>query len=63
MRIDESDAFGEYIQEASTSGSEPIAKPVELDEPEDAKYGIGKPHRIILRGIIAANRGPNPKGE
>lgn len=63
MPTDEQDPFGEYAPEPQTVGPPPIPEMPTLDEVESAKYGIGKPRRIILRGTVAADKGPDDKGD
>ena len=47
--------FGEYAPEPQTAGPTPAAVPTPPDEVDSAKYGLGKPHRIIVRGNVAAD--------
>jgi len=57
MLPDEQDPFGEYAPESQTA-SVPRTEQKLLDEEaiESAKYGIGKPRRVIIRGNVAADR-------
>ncbi len=61
MPTDKKDPFGEYISESQTVGPPPIPGTSSPDEVKGVKYGIGKPHRTIVRGIVAANKGPEDK--
>lgn len=63
MPTDKQDPFGEYAPEAQTTGETPVRKTSLPDEIESAKYGIGKPRRIIIRGIVAADKSPDDKRE
>jgi hypothetical protein len=63
MLPDEQNPFGEYAPESqTTAASSGRQKPPTTEELIDpAKYGIGKPRRIIIRGNVAAN--PDIKDE
>lgn len=63
MPTDEQHPFGEYAPEPQTAGAPPVRETPAPDEVESAKYGIGKPRRIIVRGIVAADKGPDDKRE
>ena len=58
MPPEEKDPFGEYVPEPQTAGTPPAGQAAEPDEVESTKYGIGKPRRIIVRGTVAADTGP-----
>lgn len=74
MQGDTDNPFGEYAPELSTgssAGIKEMSRPDQMtlsaahgvetlppDEVESAKYGIGKPIRIVLRGTIAADKDP-----
>ena len=57
MVPEEQDPFGEYVSEPQTSAAPHDGRDAPPDEIEIIKYGIGKPRRIIVRGIIAADSG------
>jgi len=52
---DANNPFGEYAPEPETEGTPPGGQAPETEEVESAKYGIGKPRRIIIRGTVAAD--------
>jgi hypothetical protein len=61
MPTNEKDPFAEYAPEARTTGSAigPVTpKPTETGK---AKYGISKPRRVIVRGIVADDKGSDNK--
>jgi hypothetical protein len=53
MPPDEKDLFGEYAPEPQTAGPTHAPERPEATETGTAKYGTGKPHRIIVRGSVA----------
>jgi hypothetical protein len=62
MPTDLKDSFGDYAPEPSTAGSPRPPERSVTDEIKDeikiesAKYGIGKPRRIIVRGTVATDK-------
>ena len=50
------ETFGEYVTEPQTTGQASIAESKSVDEVDSEKYGSGKPYRIIVKGIIAADK-------
>jgi hypothetical protein len=58
MPTDLKDSFGHYAPEPSTVGSPRPPERSVADEIkiESAKYGIGKPRRIIVRGTVANDK-------
>ena len=63
MATDEKDPFGEYAPEPQTPGAPPDRETSAPDEIDSAKYGIDKPRRIIVRGTVAADKGPEDEPE
>ncbi len=63
MQSNEQDPFGEYAPEPQTTAKPPVRETPLPDEGEGAKYGIGKPRRIIVRGTVAADKSPDDKRE
>lgn len=63
MPPDERDPFGGYAPEPQTAGTMPTDEPAPPDEIESKKYGSGKPHRIIVRGTVAADWGNKDRRE
>lgn len=64
MQDDQQDRpFGEYAPEPQTSGSTIPEKPASEGIKIDAKYGIAKPRRIVVRGTVAKDTSSNNQGE
>jgi len=57
------DPFGEYAPEGQTAADAPLCETQVPDEIETAKYGSGKPRRIIVRGNVAEDKSPDSKGK
>lgn len=63
MLPDERDLFGEYASEPQTVGMQTTVEAALVEEIETDKYGRGKPRRIIVRGIVAADAGIKDRRE
>lgn len=65
MATDPEDSFGGYAPDPPTAGSEGTKKELDADSLTIAteKYGISKPRRIIVRGIVANDKGPDNQRE
>jgi len=63
MMAEEQSPFGNYSPEPQTAGALPRREAAEPGEVETKKYGIGKPRRIIVRGTIATDKGPQEQQE
>jgi len=61
MPTEEQDPFGEYAPASQTDAASPVSQKPSPVEVESEKYGIGKPHRIIVRGNVAADSGTKDK--
>ena len=60
---DHQDILGEHAPESPTTAIPHAPEPSPPDDIADAKYGIGKPRRIIVRGKVAADSGTEDQQE
>jgi len=61
MQSNREDPFGDYVPEPQTTGALPTGETTPADEVDSAKYGVGKPRRIIVRGTVAKDSGVEDK--
>lgn len=63
MPDERNNPFADYAPEPQTSAQSVGTQSPDLQQTGTAKYGVSKPHRSVVRGIIAKDTGPDKQGD